>query len=118
MIRQANYSGHKHPTGLDSAVSVRVLVSVSVEVSAGAEMSGPQQTSTNRFFAGYSNKRDGEASLDSSSPDFVPSVFMYTKQSQNPNAKMDRDMLSLPPLCHSRYILLSHLAMIQGVAQK
>ncbi|KAK1900580.1 52 kDa repressor of the inhibitor of the protein kinase, partial [Dissostichus eleginoides] len=32
----------------------------------------------------------GEASLDSSSPDFVPSVFMYTKQSQNPNAKMDR----------------------------
>ncbi|KAI4825815.1 hypothetical protein KUCAC02_021481, partial [Chaenocephalus aceratus] len=31
-----------------------------------------------------------EASLDSSSPDFVPSVFMYTKQSQNPNAKMDR----------------------------
>ncbi|KAI4832847.1 hypothetical protein KUCAC02_015791, partial [Chaenocephalus aceratus] len=27
-----------------------------------------------------------EASLDSSSPDFVPSVFMYTKQ----NAKMDR----------------------------
>ncbi|KAI4828432.1 hypothetical protein KUCAC02_022528, partial [Chaenocephalus aceratus] len=60
----------------------------------------------------------GEASLDSSSPDFVPSVFMYTKQSQNPNAKMDRDILSLPPLCHSRYILLSHLAMIQGVAQK
>nr|XP_029135251.1 uncharacterized protein LOC114920865 isoform X1 [Labrus bergylta] len=32
----------------------------------------------------------GEASLDSSSPDFVPSVFMYTKQSQNPDAKMDR----------------------------
>ena len=63
MIRQANYSGHQHPTGLslDSAVSVRVLMSVSVEVSAGAEMSGPQQTSMNRFFAGYSNKRDGEA---------------------------------------------------------
>ncbi|KAI4799436.1 hypothetical protein KUCAC02_016904 [Chaenocephalus aceratus] len=32
---------------------------------------------------------EGEASLDSSSPDFVPSVFMYTKQSQNPNPKMD-----------------------------
>ncbi|CAL8257440.1 unnamed protein product [Arctogadus glacialis] len=32
----------------------------------------------------------GEASLDSSSPDFVPSVFVYTKQSQNPDAKMDR----------------------------
>ncbi|XP_049421768.1 uncharacterized protein LOC125882116 [Epinephelus fuscoguttatus] len=32
----------------------------------------------------------GEASLDSSSPDFVPSVFVYTKQSQNPEAKMDR----------------------------
>ncbi|KAF3858897.1 hypothetical protein F7725_012098 [Dissostichus mawsoni] len=31
MIRQANYSGHQHPTGLDSAVSVRVLMSVSVE---------------------------------------------------------------------------------------
>ncbi|KAF3856933.1 hypothetical protein F7725_017656 [Dissostichus mawsoni] len=37
-----------------------------------------------------SNTLRGEASLDSSSPDFVPSVFMYTKQSQNPNAKMDR----------------------------
>ncbi|KAF3834460.1 hypothetical protein F7725_025664 [Dissostichus mawsoni] len=36
MIRQANYSGHKHPTGLDSAVSVRVLMSVSVEVTAVA----------------------------------------------------------------------------------
>lgn len=28
--------------------------------------------------------------MDSSSPDFVPSVFMYTKQSQNPDSKMDR----------------------------
>uniref|UniRef100_A0A1A8FMA8 Cyclin-dependent kinase 2 associated protein 2 n=1 Tax=Nothobranchius korthausae TaxID=1143690 RepID=A0A1A8FMA8_9TELE len=32
----------------------------------------------------------GEVSLDSSSPDFVPSVFTYTKQSLNPHAKMDR----------------------------
>ncbi|XP_041930421.1 uncharacterized protein LOC121694347 isoform X10 [Alosa sapidissima] len=32
----------------------------------------------------------GEMSLDFSSPDFVPSVFTYTKQSQNPGVKMDR----------------------------
>lgn len=32
----------------------------------------------------------GEASLDSSSPDFVPSVFVYTKPSQNPEAKLER----------------------------
>ncbi|XP_077089910.1 uncharacterized protein LOC143741475 [Siphateles boraxobius] len=32
----------------------------------------------------------GEASLDSSSPDFVPSVFVYTKPSQNPGAKLER----------------------------
>ncbi|KAG5263786.1 hypothetical protein AALO_G00268550 [Alosa alosa] len=32
----------------------------------------------------------GERSLNFSSPDFVPSVFTYTKQSQNPGVKMDR----------------------------
>ncbi|XP_051955002.1 uncharacterized protein LOC127624285 [Xyrauchen texanus] len=32
----------------------------------------------------------GEASLDCSSPDFVPSVFVYTKPSQNPEAKLER----------------------------
>ncbi|XP_060786596.1 uncharacterized protein LOC132892239 [Neoarius graeffei] len=32
----------------------------------------------------------GEMSLDSSSPDFVPSVFPDPKQSQNPGGKMDR----------------------------
>ncbi|KAJ8004447.1 hypothetical protein DPEC_G00135800 [Dallia pectoralis] len=32
----------------------------------------------------------GEASLDSSSPDYVPSVFVYTKPSQNPEAKLER----------------------------
>ncbi|XP_058642434.1 uncharacterized protein LOC131546681 [Onychostoma macrolepis] len=31
-----------------------------------------------------------EASLDSSSPDFVPSLFVYTKQSQTPKTKMER----------------------------
>ncbi|KAF4112131.1 hypothetical protein G5714_006926 [Onychostoma macrolepis] len=32
----------------------------------------------------------GEAPLDSSSPDFVPSLFVYTKQSQTPKTKMER----------------------------
>ncbi|XP_065153661.1 uncharacterized protein [Paramisgurnus dabryanus] len=32
----------------------------------------------------------GEASLDSSSPDFVPSLFVYKKQTQIPQAKMER----------------------------
>lgn len=32
----------------------------------------------------------GEASLDSSSPDFLPTVFQYTKQSQNPEANLER----------------------------
>ncbi len=31
----------------------------------------------------------GEASLDSSSPEFVPSLFVYTKQSQTPKTKME-----------------------------
>ncbi|XP_030015473.1 uncharacterized protein LOC115436698 [Sphaeramia orbicularis] len=35
-------------------------------------------------------RKEGEASLDSTSPDFVPSVFMFTKQRQNPKPKMDR----------------------------
>ncbi|CAL9699700.1 unnamed protein product [Knipowitschia caucasica] len=32
----------------------------------------------------------GEVSLDWQSPDFVPSVFVYTKQRQRPEAKMER----------------------------
>ncbi|KAJ8278516.1 hypothetical protein GJAV_G00088470 [Gymnothorax javanicus] len=47
----------------------------------------------------------GEASLDSSCPDFVPSVFVSSKQSQKPEAKMERyhrkrerdDMVNNPP---------------------
>ncbi|XP_061591062.1 uncharacterized protein LOC133456583 isoform X1 [Cololabis saira] len=34
----------------------------------------------------------GEASLEYDSPDFVPSVFVSTKQSQKPDAKMDRSV--------------------------
>ncbi len=49
----------------------------------------------------------GEASLDSSSPDFVPSLFVYTKQSQTPKTKMERynnkkvSYLSIRRVCFS-----------------
>ncbi len=32
----------------------------------------------------------GEASLDSSSPDFVPSLFVYTQKNKTPKTKMER----------------------------
>ncbi|XP_051988697.1 transcriptional regulatory protein AlgP-like [Xyrauchen texanus] len=51
-----------------------------------------QSKCTNETFSTQKQERCkyGEASLDTSSPDYVPSVFVSTKPSQNPEAKLER----------------------------